>query len=226
MTARQLSILGIAAAGAMPFNVFAQVSVSVGNAPGYPGGTVSVPVSLRQPAGNAVAAQFDVVFNVNKVSAAGAVGTVRLANHTVKSREIAPGIRRTLVYSLNNTNVPGTNGPIVQMPFTVSPQETIGSGPLTLGNVVLANADGTALTPVGLGAGAIFVRPVNLLPDGHVQLFLQSTQDQRYIIQATTNLVNWLNISTNTATGDFMNLLDMNASGLPYRFYRWELLAP
>ena len=210
----------------MPLNLIGQTSLSVGNAPGYPGGTVSVPVGLRQSAGNAVAAQFDVAFNAGKVSAADSLGTARLANHTVKSREIAPGVRRTLVYSLSNTKVPGTNGPIVQVPFTVSLQETIGSGPLALGNVVLANADGTALTPVSLSAGAIFVRPVNLLPDGHVQLFLQSTQDQRYIIQATTNLVNWVNISTNTATGDFMNLLDMNAAGLPYRFYRWELFAP
>lgn len=34
----------------------AQTLLSVGNAPGYPGTTVSVPVSLRQPPGTAVAA--------------------------------------------------------------------------------------------------------------------------------------------------------------------------
>jgi hypothetical protein len=223
MTRRHLSIFALAAS-ALPLNLMAQTSLSIGNAPGYPGGTVSVPVSLRQSADKAVAAQFDVAFNAGKVGAADSLGTVRLANHTVKSREIAPGVRRTLVYSLNNTNVPGTNGPIVQIPFAVSSQETIGSGPLTLANVILARTDGTAQTPVGLNAGAIFVRPVNLLPDGHVQLFLQSTQDQRYAIQATTNLVNWVNISTNTATGDFMDLLDVDAAGVPYRFYRWQLL--
>jgi hypothetical protein len=155
-----------------------------------------------------VAAQFDVAFNA------------------VKSRQIAPGVRRTLAYSLSNTNVPGTNGPIVTLPFTVSPQETAGSGPLTPGNVILARADGTALAPVGLSAGTIFVRTVNLLPDGHVQFFLPSTNDQRYAIQATSNLVDWVNISTNTATGEFMDLLDVDAAGLPYRFYRWELLTP
>src|SRR5687767_6804615 len=136
MTANQFSILVLATASLMPSSSSAQISVSVGNVPGYPGGTVSVPVSLRQAADKAVAAQFDVAFNAGKVSAADSLGTVRLANHTVKSREITPGVRRTLVYSLNNTNVRGTNGPIVQMPFTVSSQETIGSGPLTLANVI------------------------------------------------------------------------------------------
>jgi hypothetical protein len=203
-----------------------QTALTVGNVPAFPGATVVVPVNLRQPPGDAVAAQFDVAFNSTKVSVGTPVATARLANHTIKSRELTPGVRRTLVYSLSNTNVAGTNGPIVQTPFTVSPQETVGSGPLTPGNVIIARTDGTALAPVNLNAGTIFVRAVNLLPDGHVQLFLRSTPDQRYAIQATSNLVNWVNISTNTATGDFMDLLDVNASGLPYRFYRWELLAP
>src|SRR6266699_3566829 len=48
-----------------------QTSLSVGTAPGYPGSTVSVPVTLRQ-ASNVVAAQFDVAFNPDKVSGADA----------------------------------------------------------------------------------------------------------------------------------------------------------
>jgi hypothetical protein len=224
MTTKPLLILVVTAA-VLPFHLSAQTSLSVGNVPGYPGATVSVPVSLRQPAGSAAAAQFDVAFNAGKVSAGAPVATARLANHTVRSREIAPGVRRTLVYSLTNAAVAGTNGAIVTLPFTVSPQETVGSGPLTPDNVILARADGTALAPVSLGAGTIFVRPVNPLPDGTVQFFLPSTNDQRYAIQATTNFVEWLNISTNTATGDFINLLDPGATNHPYRFYRWELLS-
>ena len=78
------------------------------------------------------------------------------------------------------------------------------------------------MTPLTLNAGAIFVRPVNPLPDGTVQFFLSSTPDLQYTIQATTNLVNWSNISTNVATGDFMNLLDTEAGAYPFRFYRWR----
>ena len=205
---------------------FAQITLSVGNVPGYPGAMVSVPVSLRQPGGGAVAAQFDVSFNASKISGGVPVGTVRLANHTIKSREIAPGVRRTLVYSLSNTNVAGTNGPIVQLPFTVSPQETVSSGPLTPSNVVVARADGTAQAPVSLSVGRIFVQPVNLLPDGQAQFFLPSIEGRRYVIQASSNLVQWVPISTNLATGSFMDLEDIAAASYPHRFYRWELLSP
>lgn len=222
-TAQQFTITAtLLTAGA----ALAQTSLSVGNVPGYPGGMVSVPVSLRQPGGGAVAAQFDVAFNAGKVSAAGAVATARLAHHTVKSREIAPGVRRTLVYSLSNTNMAGTNGAIVQMPFTVSPQETVGSGPLTPGNVIVSRADGTALAPVSLSVGRIFVQPVNLLPGGQAQFFLPAIEGRRYVIQASSNLVQWVAISTNVATSSFMDLEDVDAANYPYRFYRWELLNP
>ncbi len=103
---RNLNVISLLLGVALwPSAVCGQTSLSVGNVPGYPGTTVSVPVSLRQPPGGAVAAQFDVAFNAGKVSAGGSMATERLANHTVKSREIAPGVRRTLIYSLNNTNV-------------------------------------------------------------------------------------------------------------------------
>jgi hypothetical protein len=149
-----------------------------------------------------------------------------LTNHTIKSREIAPGVRRTLVYSLSNTNVAGTNGPIVQLPFTVSPQETINSGPLTPSNVIVAQADGTAVAPVSLSVGRIFVQPVNLLPDGQAQFFLPSVEGRRYVIQASSNLVEWVPLSTNLATSSFMNLEDIGAANYPHRFYRWLLLNP
>jgi Cohesin domain len=205
---------------------FAQTSLNLANVPGYPGSTVVVPVGLRQPLSSAVAAQFDVSFNPAKVTAGDPVGTDRLGNHVVKSREIAPGLRRTLVYSLDNAFLTGTNGALLDFPFTVSPQERVGSGPLTPGNILLANADGAALDPVGSSAGTIFVRPVNVEPDGHVQFFLLSTEGQRYAIQATTNLQDWINISTNVSTGGFMDLIDVDAPHYPYRFYRWELLPP
>src|SRR5215212_1041217 len=79
---------------------FAQTALSVGNVLGYPGAILSVPINLRQPAGSTVAAQFDVAFNASKVTAGVPLGTTQLAKHIVKSREISPGVRRTLVYSL------------------------------------------------------------------------------------------------------------------------------
>ncbi len=217
-------LIGLAAWRTNPAS--AQTILSVGNVPAFPGATASVPITLRQPGREVVAAQFDLAYNAAKVVAGAPVATARLAGHTVRSREIAPGVWRTLIYSMSNTNWAGTNGPLVRMPFTVSPQETVGSGPLTPGNEILARADGSALVPDGVRSGAIFVRPVNLLPDGTVQFFLPSTNDQRYVIQATTNLVDWVNLSTNLATSEFLSQVDIDAANRPYRFYRWQLLGP
>ncbi|SRR5712692_10961812 len=199
----------------------AHTSLTVGNVRGYPGTTVSVPAALRQGS-NAVAAQFEVVFNAAKVSANEVPPGASLANHIVRSREIAPGVRRVLIYSLSNASFP-SNGFTAGIPFSVSATEHVGSGPITPGNAIITKADATALAPVTLNSGTIFVQPVHQNEDGTVQFFLPSTVDQRYLIQATTNFVHWDNIATNLAVGSFMDLVDMDAPNFPYRFYRSAL---
>jgi hypothetical protein len=198
----------------------AQTTVSIANVPSYPGGSVSVPVGWSK-ASNIVAAQFDVTFDPARVTGGAALPFNASGEQLVLSREVSPGVRRVVIFSLPNSVI--TNRNSVQLPFTVSPAEHASSGPLTLGNTILAKKDGTALAPLALKSGTIFVRQINFLPDGHVQFFLPSTPDQRYYIQATTNLVNWVNISTNVATGSFLDLIDVDAVSYPYRFYRWQV---
>ncbi|HEU0011102.1 MAG TPA: hypothetical protein VFT34_14895, partial [Verrucomicrobiae bacterium] len=135
---------------------------------------------------------------------------------------IAPGVRRVLVYSRGNA-VFSTNGFRAAMPFTVSPTERVSSGPLTPANVIVARQDATAVTPVSLNAGTIFIQPVFLNADGSAQYFLPSAPDTRYLIQATTNFVNWVNLSTNVAIGNFLDLVDLDAPHYPHRFYRSAL---
>lgn len=198
-------------------------SLSLGTVPGYPGTTVSVPVHLAR-ATNVTATQFDVVFSAGKVSLTDAQLTGLFSNHVVRSREISPGVRRVLAYSLAGTSVTLTNSRVAaSLPFTVAPNEFVGSGPLVPTNVVLARADATQVQPVTLTPGAIFVRVVNPLPDGQVQFFLSSEPDTRYLIQATTNFIHWVNVTNTTATGSFMDLVDADAARYPYRFYRWVL---
>ncbi len=196
-----------------------QTLLSVGSAPAYPGATVSVPVSFIR-ATNVVAAQFDVAFDPSRVASGAAQTDPVSPRHTVLSREVAPGVRRVLVYSLQNAAI--TNRNAAYLPFTVSPAEYASSGPLTPSNGILAKPNGTAVTPLALSSGTVFVRPVNLLPDGRVQFFLPATPDQRYLIQASTDLEHWINISTNVATGTFLDLVDVDAANYPYRFYRWQ----
>jgi hypothetical protein len=206
-----LAVVTASHAGAQPL-------LSIGSLPAYPGATVSVPVNLAR-ATNVVAAQFDVGFDANRVSSGPALA-VASSGQTVLSHEIAPGVRRVLVFSRQNAII--TNRSVASLPFTIFPTEYNSSGPLTPVNPILARKDATALTPLALSSGTIFVRPVNRLPDGHVQFFLPSTPDQRYYIQASTDLEHWTNISTNVATGSFLDLIDVDAASYEYRFYRWQ----
>lgn len=194
-------------------------AISVGSSPAYPGLSLDVPVALSGTS-NAVAAQFDVTFDPTRVISAAALPEPASDGQIVLSREIQPGVRRVLVFSLDNRVI--TNRNLARLPFTVAPQEYVSSGPLMPANAIVAQADGNAVAPVALNSGTIFMRPANLLPDGHVQFFLPSTPDQRYFIQATTNLVDWVTISTNVATGPYLESVDVDAAAYPYRFYRWK----
>jgi hypothetical protein len=193
-------------------------SLSVGITPGIPAGAASVPVSLRR-ATNAVAAQFDVSFNPARLAAGDAVPVTPLPNRIVRSRELAPGVRRVLVYSRNNGPFP-MNEFEVTLPFQLAPSGWAGAEPLSAANVVVATANATAVTPLRQNPGAIFARPVNLLADGSLQFFLPSYPDQSYLIQATTNFTHWMNLYTNAATASFLESMDTGAAQHPFRFYR------
>ena len=169
---------------------------------------------------NVAAAQFDVAYNTAKVTAGEVVPGTVFSNHVVRTREIAPGVQRVLVFSRANAAVTVTNaGTAVEIPFTVSPTEYIGSGPIVPSNARLAQPDATPIAPLALNSGAIFVRSVNLQPEG-AQLFLPSETGANYVVEATTNFVEWTDVSTNTAFGSFLDAFDPFATNSPYRFYR------
>src|SRR5688572_3166517 len=151
-----------------------QTLLSIGSQTAYPGASVNVPVTFTR-ATNVVAAQFDVTFDPDRVASGPAVAD-QVGRHVVLSREIAPGVRRVLMFSRQNSVV--TNRNPVQLPFAVAPTEYQGSGPLAPANAILARANATPVAPLALGDGAIFVRQVNMLPDGRVQFFLPSTPHQ------------------------------------------------
>ena len=92
----------------MSLRLYAQSTVNVGTARGYPGLTVPVPVTAYNVS-NVVAAQFEVAFDSSRVSALQSQLGARLTNHVIKSRQIAPGRHRVLIYSLANAMVGRSN---------------------------------------------------------------------------------------------------------------------
>ncbi len=103
------------------------------------------------------------------------------------------------------------------------------SGPLTLTGTALlsANAFETGSNS-SVAASALFViQPLSptltalgFSGDGLLQLGLAGTPGANYVLESTTNLINWTPLSTNTATTNLLNLSDPYAPSFPFRFYR------
>jgi hypothetical protein len=52
------------------------------------------------------------------------------------------------------------------------------------------------------------------------QLGFAGVAGSNYVLQASTNLVNWVPINTNLAPSNVFNLFDPQATNFPHRFYR------
>jgi len=61
------------------------------------------------------------------------------------------------------------------------------------------------------------------LTNQQFQLSFAGVTGSNYVLQATTNFLTWTPIITNTAATNQFNLLDTNAAGFRYRFYRVKL---
>lgn len=206
-------------------SVWGQSAFNVGVVPGYPGQVASVPIRLEQLT-NVVATQFDLAFNPNKASPQQVLRGVRLTNHVVRAREIAPGVLRLLIYSRHRLTVPGSNTVLATVSFQVAPNEYVGTGPMTPSNVLLADPRALSVVPERLRPGTIFIGPVNLRDDGKAEFFLPSVANESYQIQASTDLVEWRTLGMSIATGEFMELLDPDAGMFPLQFYRAMVVTP
>jgi hypothetical protein len=61
---------------------------------------------------------------------------------------------------------------------------------------------------------------VTCLTDGSLEFKLSAALDQICLIEASTNLIDWVPICTNLSAGSVITFTDAQAATLPYRFYR------
>lgn len=106
------------------------------------GSTVSVPLTLSG-ATDVVALQADVVFSASVLTAGPATAGPAPGGHTFGSSLPALGVRRILIYSLNNT--PLANGVIANLQFTAASRPALTVAPLSFTNVILTSANSTSL---------------------------------------------------------------------------------
>jgi len=194
-----------------------QARLSVPSQRGYPATMVIIPVSFKAWT-NVVALQADISYGANGLTSLAAAPGAAATNALLLSSEPSVGVRRLLLYSPAG-NVLG-QGAVAEVPFVVPPDVYAGFYRLTLTNVVLATAAAQPVISTNL-SGLIALTPVFLSADGSVDFFLNVTADQTYLVQASTNLVDWLTLSTNIAVGPYLEFTEPGAGLLyPHRFYR------
>ena len=66
----------------------------------------------------------------------------------------------------------------------------------------------------------VYFTSVVALNNNVFQLNLAGTLGASYVLQSSTNLINWVNLSTNTPTTSLFNLTDTQNTEVPCKFYR------
>jgi uncharacterized repeat protein (TIGR03806 family) len=129
----------------------------------------------------------------------------------------SPDSNAAIYYTLDGT-LPTTNSILYSGPFNL---DSFGT------TTVMANAfEANYVNSVAVIGLFNIVPPLNqlfapeLLADGSFQVNYWGSTGQTYVLQTSTNLLDWISINTNTPAFEPFTLVDPGASGVPYRFYR------
>ena len=125
----------------------------------------------------------------------------------------SPDPNATIYYTLDGS-LPTTNSFVYAGPFNLTSNADVSANAFetNYNNSVAINALFFVQAPYFTTAG--------FLPDQQFQMGLYGVAGGNYVLQATTNFINWTPISTNAAMANPLNLLDPRATNFPYRFYR------
>jgi PA14 domain/Chitobiase/beta-hexosaminidase C-terminal domain len=137
-------------------------------------------------------------------------------NQTVAVTIQAAVTNATVHYTLDGT-LPTTNSPIYTVPLLISNTLTVSANEFetNYNNSVAASAlflfqsASLSFASVSFGANHVFQAQLSGAIVGG-----------NYILQASTNFINWAPVNTNVATSNSVNLMDPGASNYPFRFYR------
>jgi mono/diheme cytochrome c family protein len=129
-----------------------------------------------------------------------------------------PDTNAALYYTLNGA-LPTTNSLLYTAPFLLTNSATLSASAFetNFNNSVAASA------LFIVQPGIIFTSP-GFFTNGTFQLRVSGVSGGNYVLQATTDFVDWTSLATNQATNNVFELFDADASNFPYRFYR--VLAP
>jgi hypothetical protein len=119
-----------------------------------------------------------------------------------------------LYYTLDGS-LPTTTSLLYAQPILLASNATVTVS--AFANGFDNSAASSALFLVNSG---LYLTPSGFVTNSMFQISVAGITGSNYVLQASTNLVNWSSISTNPAATNVFNLMDPNAANFPYRFYR------
>ncbi|MEY2466202.1 MAG: hypothetical protein QOD03_723, partial [Verrucomicrobiota bacterium] len=125
-----------------------------------------------------------------------------------------PDTNAALYFTLDNS-LPTTNSFLYGGPLGLTSNTTI-----TVKAFESGYNSSVAVNAIYIIRPQIFFTGSGSFTNQQFVLSLSGLAGKTYVLQATTNLVDWTSISTNVAGSDLFNLTDSDAAGMPYRFYR------
>ena len=123
-----------------------------------------------------------------------------------------PDNNAAIYYTLDGS-LPTTNSLLYSGAFNLTSNATVSANAFEAGfnNSVAASA-------------LFLVQPLSFISEGFTnqqfQMSLAGLTGSNYVLEASTDLLNWIPISTNTASTNYFHLIDPNATNFPRRFYR------
>jgi uncharacterized repeat protein (TIGR03806 family) len=118
-----------------------------------------------------------------------------------------------LYYTLDGT-LPATNSFLYTGPFKLTNSTTLQASAFE------TNFNNSIAASALITIHPLYFNSAGFLPNGQFQLGMAGVVSNTYVLEASTNFINWTPLNTNTATTNFFNLFDPAASNFPYRFYR------
>ncbi len=120
----------------------------------------------------------------------------------------------SLYYTLDGS-LPTAGSFLYSAPFVLTNDATVTASAFGTGfdNSIATRASFVINPPIFFTSGGFFSNNV-------FQLGLSAVPNNNYVLQATTNFVDWTPLNTNLATTNLFNLYDPGATNFPYRFYR------
>ena len=120
----------------------------------------------------------------------------------------------TLYYTLDGT-LPTTNSLLYSAPFLLTNSVTLTASAFE------ANFDNSvAASALFIVQPGIIFTSAGFSTNGAFQLGFSGVHGSDYVLQATTNFIDWTSLATNQAANNLFELFDPNATNFPYRFYR------